>query len=161
MVVSLRIKGGILNTVFILLKTLALGYLSGLILTSLFLATVVFTRFFQLEKLIHCLPLCLKYSPLFTCPTLSPQHFRSPQGSLAWPLWSNQISPAEEPMGGTRTGPLQGSTYITGTLTFICVITEVSVFSNAQGASKGRGMPLPPFSEHTLVFLLILSLHRR
>ena len=33
MAVSLRIKGGILSVVFILLKTLALGYLSGLILT--------------------------------------------------------------------------------------------------------------------------------
>lgn len=46
-------------------------------------------------------------------------------------------------MGGTPTGPLQGSTYITGTLAFICVIT-ISVFSQMQGAVKGQSMPRLP-----------------
>ena len=81
----MRIKGGILNVVFILLKTLTLGYLSGLILTLpapcswQLLCSLASSSL----KSLHIVFPCASNNLLFTCPTLLYSPFRSPQGSLA------------------------------------------------------------------------------
>ena len=161
--VSLRITGGILNVVFTLLKRLTLGYLSDLILALpapcswQLLCSLASSNL----KSLHIVFPCASNILLFTCPTLLYSPFRSPQGSLAWPLWSNQISPTEELYGRNphRTSPGQ-HLYHWHINIYLCDC-DICFLKWTRSFLKGRVCLFSLLWPHFLMFLLILSLHCR